>query len=597
MHKFPITSLKLLMLFMLISASSGGILDYYFGNKIDFWVHDSALVFQQRTDWVHTAIVVLDDDVPIQVGRKQALPLFAAAADRLIAAGAKGVFLDARLSKEIESSMPYALCIEPEGDVRWSYPQCALTSPSQCQMVNSQAGNAPLRMKPRTIPYFRIAPYLTGQEGLPDFLLYDLEAFPFIPEQGLVASDRLVTNKDPIARWLDLSKDHAVFILANFISPDLAADSLKHFENDEICDKGILCRRNRLSLPTYRTQPNGRRPIVPVSQLASCDLNIAQQAASRLKNKVVIMQMTSPSESTDIIVTPMTTALFGPKLMTPGAQYLADSVETLLNRDHPRTPGTIVKVFLFLITAVVSVLAGAYLKQPFLWLSSFIVFAILVALCFFNPIIQLWPVTATMLTFLVGACLTTGAHLIIGFREGTLIRNYMPRQIHNMLISLDSDERFQNRRCQAIVLMSDVAGYTTVTALLKEPMHVLNLMNDYLSETSIVLQDKYLGWLEGYVGDMVCYYWPHCEKENSPALQNALLGSLELSRLQKDFFASVVERYKNKISDDVLENISSIIDAGIGLTSGNVVMGDLGPKRGVRKFGVLGDPLNLAARI
>ena len=232
-----------------------------------------------------------------------------------------------------------------------------------------------------------------------------------------------------------------------------------------------------------------------------------------------------------------------------------------------------------------------------MWGYSNFVFAILVSLCFFNPTIQLWPVTASMFTFLIGAGLTIGTHLFIGFKEGTLIRNYMPRQIHNMLISLKNDESFHNRRCQAVVLMSDLAGYTAVTGLLKEPVHVLNLMNDYLSETSFVLQDEYLGWLEGYVGDMVCYYWPHGEKEQSLAYQNALLGSLELARMQKVFFASIGKRYKFKIDEDILNSIRSIINAGIGLTTGTVVMGDLGPKKGIRKFGILGDPLNLAARI
>jgi adenylate cyclase len=42
--------------------------------------------------------------------------------------------------------------------------------------------------------------------------------------------------------------------------------------------------------------------------------------------------------------------------------------------------------------------------------------------------------------------------------------------------------------------MSDLAGYTKVSGILKEPGYVLNLMNDYLEETSLVLQDKYNGW-------------------------------------------------------------------------------------------------------
>lgn len=187
--------------------------------------------------------------------------------------------------------------------------------------------------------------------------------------------------------------------------------------------------------------------------------------------------------------------------------------------------------------------------------------------------------------------------LIIGLKEGRLISQYMPSQIHHLLLSLKTGESFQNRHCQAVVLMSDLAGYTTVTGLLKDPVYVLSLMNDYLSETSIVLQDKYNGWLEAYVGDMVCYYWPFQAGRQGNAYLNALKGSIDLSDLQKQFFDGLVERYTGKIDETALNKISSIINAGVGISVGSVIMGDLGPKNGVRKFGILGDPLNLASRV
>jgi len=43
--------------------------------------------------------------------------------------------------------------------------------------------------------------------------------------------------------------------------------------------------------------------------------------------------------------------------------------------------------------------------------------------------------------------------------------------------------------------------------------------------------------------------------------------------------------------------VSSTINAGIGLAAGIVVMGDLGPEHGVRKFGILGEPLIMSARL
>lgn len=596
MHELPLANAKLLALFVCIAALSGGLLDYVTGNKIDYWIHDAALVYQARTAWKHTAVVVLDGKVPLQVGRTQSLPLFAKAAERLVAAGVKGIFLDARVPKEIEGRMPYASCIETDGDVRWSSPQCLITGDKQCKVLNSDAGNAPLRMSGAAIAHFHIAPYLQQQE-LPDFLLYDFDAAAAIPAQGLVANDRLVTKNNPIARWLDLSADHAVIRLARSFNPQQTQASLADSRQDEVCDNGFPCRRVRLSRPLYHTQLTPERLFVPLSELASCDDDTAMRTAALLRDKAVIFQVTAPTESTDTVITAMTTALYGPHLMTPGAQFLADAVETLLNRDQPRAPEPAVRALVFLCAALLSVLSGAYLQQPLLWLAGGILFAVMLALCIFNPVMQLWPVAATLLTFFAGAAQTIGAHLMIGFREGKLISQYMPKQIHSMLITLKSDEGFHNRRHQAVVLMSDLAGYTTVTGILKEPDHVLNLMNDYLNETSFVLQDKYHGWLEAYVGDMVCYYWPFAEENKRQAYENALQAALELAALQKRFFSSVPQRYARQFDAEALQRISSVINAGIGLTAGLVVMGDLGPKRGVRKFGILGDPINLAARI
>jgi adenylate cyclase len=226
-----------------------------------------------------------------------------------------------------------------------------------------------------------------------------------------------------------------------------------------------------------------------------------------------------------------------------------------------------------------------------------VVFLILVTLCFVNPITQLWPVTAVMLSYIFGVIQIVATHLILGVRHGNLLSEYLPRQVLDLLIPLGNAESFRHRQCQVVVLMSDLAGYTTVTSLLKKPEHVMNLMNDYLGATSIVLQDKYNGILEAYVGDMVCYYWEYEVGKEQETYERALLAAVELAELQKNFFSSVAARYKGVLTPEVIEKISTIINAGIGVTAGEVVKGNLGPKEGIKKFAILGDPLNLAARI
>jgi len=589
---------KQLLFFVLTSFLIGLFFDISFGHRLDNWIHDSAIVFQHRTEWKHSGIVVLDDEVPFNVGRKQALSLFALATERLIAMGAKGVFLDARIPKELEGRMPYAQCIKKDGSVHWSSPECSISPTQQCRVDSSEIGQAPLKMNKDAIKFFRIAPYLNNESNLPDFLLFGFETIDAIPEEGLVVSDRLVTFNSPIARWVDLSKDHAVHALATFSQTEKTDKLFKHNFSDKLCNEIYPCRRIRLSKPNYGIELHGKRLILPVSRLASCDEEIALQTALLLRDKVVILQTTAPNESTDLVVTAMTTALFGPKLMTPGAQYLIDEVETLINQDSPKPPNDWIKITLFITVAIGSVLAALFFHQMVLRFLALGLFVFLTALCFLNPIVQLWPVMATMVVCFFGIGQVVTVMLFLGAKEGRLVRRYIPEQVRNLLMPLKPKESFENKRCHVVVLMSDLAGYTTVTGLIKEPRLVLEVMNDYLSETSYVLQKKYGGILEAYVGDMVCYYWRVDNKQDQVEIfKKALLGAIELRELQKNFFISLQGKYKDKIDQESLKKISNIIDAGIGVTEGNVVMGDLGPEYGVKKFGILGDPLNLAARI
>jgi adenylate cyclase len=208
--------------------------------------------------------------------------------------------------------------------------------------------------------------------------------------------------------------------------------------------------------------------------------------------------------------------------------------------------------------------------------------------------VQLWPVTATIVTYGFGALQIISMQLILGGRKGKILSEILPKQVLDQLEKVDS---FRSKQCKVVVLMSDLAGYTAVTELLKEPEYVMDLMNDYLGSTSIVLQKEYNGILEAYVGDMVCYYWEYKDGEELVIYNQVLNAAIKLSLLQKTFFSSVAERYKELLTPEVLKEISTLIDAGIGITAGKVVKGNLGPKTGLKKFAILGDPINLASRV
>ncbi|KJV08120.1 hypothetical protein [Methylocucumis oryzae] len=299
-------SLRLLTGFVIVAMLVGSVLDGLFDTRLDYWIHDAAIVKQARSRWRYVVVVVMDDDIPMEVSRLQALPLFALATERLVAAGAKDIFLDARVSKELELRMPYAACIKSKGEVVWSKPECMVTGANQCEILPSAKGRAPLSMNESALAHFRLGPFPANQQHLPDFLLFDFISLA----TGLEASDRLVTRQSPIARWLDLSPNHAAIKLAASVANQRLQATLSDIHAQDICDGDVSCLRIRLSKPLYAVQTTEQYAFLPLSQLASCSESDAMRMASLAKDKAVIFQVTTPVDVTDTVITAMTNAFF-----------------------------------------------------------------------------------------------------------------------------------------------------------------------------------------------------------------------------------------------------------------------------------------------
>jgi len=587
-NELPITKLKLLVSFFLISSAIGIIFDLLADTRFDGLIHDEAVVSHSRKSWDYSAIIALDPKIPEYVSRKQALPLFGLAAENALNAGAAKVFLDAVIF-EPSPNMQYAVCIDnSENRVVWSDPSesfnplNALSSPNIDRFI-----------MPRPSPNVEL------------FTLFNLDTALQVDEEKLFVDAKLYHRSNDYfstaTRLLNLSRDSVAVSLAGG-SPRVA-DRFKTIispqNEDVLCgdDEERECRRIRFTDHALNYTEYDKFPVIPLSDLVDCSNEIKPEVKQVLKDRVVVIQVATLDETIDLHLTPVSTSMFGSGVLTPGPQLIVDSVETLASFDHPRRPGLPIRVLLIAAVALSCVWATAYLKTRWAFAIIFLWVAFTGLLCFLFPYTQLWPVMAVILTGLssLGLCFT--AHMFFGTKRGVMIAKYLPAPVRSMLLSTGKDNVFVNRKTKAVVLISDVAGYTQVTSLLKDPALVFNLINEYLDRTTIILQEKFYGWLENYVGDLVCFYWPaetdaELEKQKQLALQAAIVQS----DLQQTFFKSLEEQ-KLPIDSSVLKRISSIINAGIGVSTGDIVMGNLGPENGVQKFSVLGDPLNLSSRI
>lgn len=600
----PITNASLLLGVFAMAFCVGIALDYRFNTSLDAFFHDAAIVQTERQSWQHVAIVALDPGVPGFISRRQALPLYSLAAKRVIEMGATAVFLDAVLY-EYDHRTSYSVCVEQYQ---------AFPNPHQYRWRESSQlipfGNLSAQQFDKL---FIAKPQFAAED---DFITVNLlQAFfgealmpvdYFELENNTRLLDRLVADAsihkrtdglfNTSFRWMNSSPNA---VTSKTVSLHRQALGLKtpSYTQTEACN-GVACQRVRFShpKPNFVDQPN--LPVIPVSELAGCTSSQHNtQYADIFKDRVVILQLTDPAEATDIKVTPMISALGSPREFLSGPQFLADAVETAVLGDSPRRPALWQRWLLLALCCMLSVYVAAFAKTGLGFVGPIVSLLMAWSLCFVTPPAQLWPVAAVFVSATTSLLLVIAIHISMGTAKAKLMAQYIPPQIRRLLLKYKGDKKFIHKHIDAVILMSDIAKYSNVTSELKDPAYVFQLLNHYFEETTLATQQKYEGWLESYVGDMVCFYWPvHEDTSLEDQQKMALKGAIDMARTQQRFFKQLAEDQSLDIPKDTLAKVSTFIGAGIGLTSGRVMMGNLGPQNGIQKFGCLGDPLNLASR-
>jgi adenylate cyclase len=143
----------------------------------------------------------------------------------------------------------------------------------------------------------------------------------------------------------------------------------------------------------------------------------------------------------------------------------------------------------------------------------------------------------------------------------------------------EGSERLRAKEAEVSVLFTDIVGFTTFSER-KEPLHVSELLNEYLS----VMTDEVFrreGTLDKYVGDsiMAVFGAPISQEDHAVrAIETALAMMEQLAELNS-----------RRDPDDQFR-----IRAGIN--SGRVIAGDIGSPRRM-EYTVLGDTVNVASRL
>jgi len=176
--------------------------------------------------------------------------------------------------------------------------------------------------------------------------------------------------------------------------------------------------------------------------------------------------------------------------------------------------------------------------------------------------------------------------MVKGLKERDFISNtfgrYVDQKIAKELMSRPEATRLGGERREVAILICDIRGFTPLSETLSPEM-TISILNHYFSHMIEVIKE-YQGIIVDFFGDGVLVFFDPLDDPVEPTVHRAVQCALEMQKEMKVFNAEIMK-----------ENLPKI-EMGIGLNSGEVVVGNIGSETRA-KYGIVGSPVNITQRI
>jgi len=164
----------------------------------------------------------------------------------------------------------------------------------------------------------------------------------------------------------------------------------------------------------------------------------------------------------------------------------------------------------------------------------------------------------------------------------SIFSQYTTEKVVNELIEHPELAKLGVGRKEITVLFSDVRSFTTFSEN-HEPEEVVTALNEFLSAMTEVIME-WDGTLDKFVGDEIMAFWgaPVAQENHAELAVRCALGMMKrLSELQQKW----------------QEEGRQLLDIGIGINTGEMVVGNIGSESKKMDYTVIGDAVNLGARV
>lgn len=303
-----------------------------------------------------------------------------------------------------------------------------------------------------------------------------------------------------------------------------------------------------------------------------------------LMGKTVLIGVTAKGIGTQVVT---------PQGLIPPHKLQAAAMQTIINGDNISRPlyGDFVEIVGTLLLSIIVILAVYYLN---VWISAIItLLALLIppVLAYYawnsaSLLIDIsFPLIALILTFTSASFNNFYKQFKLRQQIKGQFSTYLSPDMVNMLIKDPSLMKLGGDRKNMTFMFMDIVGFTPISEYYKnndDPEGLVELINSYLDRmTKIILSHG--GTIDKFMGDCIMAFWNapiECPNHEEMAVTAA----------------KEIESEAIKLADELEQKGLPRIDVGIGINTGDCIVGNMGSEERF-DYSVVGDAVNLASRL
>lgn len=321
--------------------------------------------------------------------------------------------------------------------------------------------------------------------------------------------------------------------------------------------------------------PDQTFPRVPL-----CDILEGTIDPARLQDRIVLVG-SSAVGIYDLRVTPLAAAM-------PGVEKHASVIASILEQqflhkasDHANQGLILAGGLLF--SWIVSRLRAMWaLAATLLWVTATLLAGHLALVHWGEWFAVSYLIGNTLLVFVSVSAYNYAIEERDARRVRAMFSSYVTERVVTELVKNPNLAKLGGARREVTVLFSDIRGFTTFSES-HAPEEVVAQLNEYLGAMTEVIF-RWEGTLDKFIGDAILAFWgAPLPQENNAEL--AFRCALDMVKV----LAELQDRWQKEGRP--------ILDCGIGINTGDVLVGNIGKEGKKMDYTVIGDHVNLGSRV